>query len=327
MKTEDNVYGEFEIKEKVLIELLNSKSITRLKGISQMGMPKEYYHFPVFSRFDHSVGVFLLLRKFNARIEEQIAGILHDVSHTAFSHVIDWVFGDSELEDYQDNKFESFLQNSEIPEILKENGFSVRDFLELERFSLLEQEIPLLCADRIDYCLREATFIRSREEINFLVRHLTTKEGRFVFDSEDAAFSFASIFLERQINHWGANEARARYYILAEALKIALNKKIINEEDIWKTDREILDILEKTKDESITGKLETLKEGFFLIPSKDGILFPGKKFRFVSPEFLSEGKAVQLIDVNSDYKKRIELQKGLNNINIQLKILGVKNEN
>jgi len=50
------------------------------------------------TRFDHSVGVMLLIRKLgagsspaSALLKEQVAALLHDVSHTAFSHVIDYV--------------------------------------------------------------------------------------------------------------------------------------------------------------------------------------------------------------------------------------------
>ena len=79
MKLNDSVYGEEEINEPVLLELINSKPVQRLKGISQMGLPKDYYHRPVFSRFDHSVGVLILLRRLNANLREQIAGLLHDI--------------------------------------------------------------------------------------------------------------------------------------------------------------------------------------------------------------------------------------------------------
>ena len=101
MKINDLVYGEEEIGEQVLIELINSSAIQRLKEISQFGLPEEYHHRKVFSRYAHSVGVLILLRRLGADLDEQIAGLLHDVSHTAFSHVIDWVLENSE-ENYQD---------------------------------------------------------------------------------------------------------------------------------------------------------------------------------------------------------------------------------
>ena len=104
----DEVYGKIEINEPILLELINSKEIQRLKNISQFGIPSEYYHMPSYSRYEHSMGVFLLLRKLNVDLKEQIAGLIHDISHTAFSHVIDWVIGDSTQESFQDSVFSFF---------------------------------------------------------------------------------------------------------------------------------------------------------------------------------------------------------------------------
>lgn len=54
--------------------------------------------------YDHSMGVFVILRARGAPLEEQIAGLLHDVSHTAFSHVGDWVYGkENQDKDYQND--------------------------------------------------------------------------------------------------------------------------------------------------------------------------------------------------------------------------------
>lgn len=103
MIVEDSVFGKFEVKEPVLIELLNSKAMQRLKMISQVGIPDKYYSYGCGSRYEHSLGVLFLLKKLDASLEEQVAGLLHDVSHTAFSHVADWVFGTKENENYQDD--------------------------------------------------------------------------------------------------------------------------------------------------------------------------------------------------------------------------------
>ena len=119
MEIIDKVYGTIEISEQVLMDLINSPTLQRLKAVHQQGMPKEYYHLPVFSRFDHSVGVLILLKSLNASIEEQIAGLLHDISHTAFSHLVDWVIGNPSKQDSQDSSYFEVLKNSEIPKILE----------------------------------------------------------------------------------------------------------------------------------------------------------------------------------------------------------------
>jgi uncharacterized protein len=153
MKIQDRVYGEGEIKETVILELMQSRAMQRLKGIAQYGVPDPYYHLNNYSRFEHSVGVMLLLRKLGVGLEEQIAGLLHDVSHTAFSHVVDWVLGDGKTENFQDEQHEKTLKRSDVPEILRRYGLAVETVTDYHRFGLLERELPDLCADRLDYAL------------------------------------------------------------------------------------------------------------------------------------------------------------------------------
>ena len=110
MEIKDRVYGVQKIEENVILDLINSNSLKRLKDISQLGMPDTYLSFPGFSRYEHSLGTMILLKKLGATLEEQVAGLLHDISHTPFSHVIDWVVGDPTKEDYQDKIFQEFLE-------------------------------------------------------------------------------------------------------------------------------------------------------------------------------------------------------------------------
>ena len=123
MKIEDRVYGEEEIEERILIDLINCKSVQRLRGLAQYGFPDEYYHKNGFSRYEHSLGVLIFLRRLGAKLDEQIAGLLHDVSHTSFSHVIDWAIGNPEREDFQDKNHLNIIKNSEIPGILEKYDF------------------------------------------------------------------------------------------------------------------------------------------------------------------------------------------------------------
>ena len=98
MELSDIVFGRTTITEPVLQELLLSPELNRLKHISSAGYypaVPEFHHEQV-NRFVHSVGVFMLLRRFGAPLEEQIAGLLHDVSHSAFSHTVDYIKKDTE---------------------------------------------------------------------------------------------------------------------------------------------------------------------------------------------------------------------------------------
>lgn len=231
----DGIYGEIKINESVLLELLNSPSTLRLKRISQYGIPDKYYHFKNYSRYEHSVGVMILLRKLGATLEEQVAGLLHDVSVLAFSHVADWVFakGSEGVEDLHDSIHREFVRKTEIPEILEKFDFSMGRILDEENFPLLERKIPDLCADRVDYALREFKYWLNPRITDACIKHLVNFNGEIVFADCDAAFDFATNFLELQTNHWGGYEATVRYYLFSEALKIALREGIVLEKDFY----------------------------------------------------------------------------------------------
>ena len=310
MKIKDRVYGEFEITEKVLINLINCKSMQRLKNISQMGMPDKYYHKKGFSRFEHSVGVMLLLRKLGASLEEQIAGLLHDVSHTAFSHVIDWVIGDSTKESHQDDLFIKFIEESEIPDILKIHGFDYKLISDLDKFSLLENDAPNICADRVDYSLREIIEFESSEKFKVILNGIIAHKGTIMFNSIDSAEVFSLNYAICQKEHWAGNEAKARYHILAKTLKRALDNDIISLSDFLKTDNEVIDILQKSKDNKIIEGLNLLKDGFTIrLSNGSGAVILQKTFRYVDPFVLNKGLPSLLSSLSKVYEKSLGKQR------------------
>jgi len=150
----DNIYGEFEIDD-VLAELISSKPVQRLKGIHQGGASYLVNSQWNVTRYEHSVGVMLLIKQLGGSLEEQIAGLLHDVSHTAFSHVVDFVL-ENKAEDYHEDIFLDVIRTSEIPNILNKYNYDYEYLLfNIAKWNLLEQPAPELCADRVDYTLRD----------------------------------------------------------------------------------------------------------------------------------------------------------------------------
>lgn len=292
MTINDKIYGKVNIEEPVLLELLKSPSILRLKKISQYGVPDKYYHHKNYSRYEHSVGVMILLRKLGAILEEQVAGILHDVSVLAFSHVTDWVFskGRDGAEDYHDTIHEMFIKKTEIPKILEKFNFALERILNEESFSLLERKIPDLCADRIDYALRELKPATVRSCVKGLVNY----NGEIVFTNQKTAMDFATNFLELQTKHWGGYQAMMRYYLFSKALKTALAKKVLSERDFYKDEPFVLSKLEKGQDKTIKDMLKTLRDkGLKSVKNNSGKKIV-KKFRYVDPKVISNGQLVRL---------------------------------
>ncbi len=308
MEILDRIYGREKINEKVLEELIYSPSVQRLKGVSQLGMPNEYYHRKGGSRYEHSLGVMVLLRRLGAGLEEQVAGLLHDISHTAFSHVIDWVVGDPTKENYQDETLLKIIKNSEIPEILANFDLDYRRISNHENFPLLEKKAPSLCADRIDYSLREI-FLKGGSKLSEkILKDLIVKENQIVFKNKEIAEIFAKEYVDLQKNHWAGDEARTRYYLLSQTLKKGLEKGLISFEDFNKTDDYILDILENSKDDFILDNLNILKKGFDVVESENGIELK-KKFRYIDPEVLVNGSYKNLSFLSKEYFELLEIEK------------------
>ena len=67
------LYGEHTVTEPVLIELLQSPELCRLKGVCRHGVTALLGFGPKVTRFEHSDGAFLLVRKVGASVEEQAA--------------------------------------------------------------------------------------------------------------------------------------------------------------------------------------------------------------------------------------------------------------
>lgn len=300
----NDIYGKTTINSPVIISLIKSKPLQRLKKISQFGIPDKYYHLKNYSRYEHSVGVMILLKKLGASEEEQIAGLLHDVSHTAFSHVIDWVVGSGKTEDYQDNQHTTFILNSTIPQILQKYGYNANKISSYKHFGLLEQALPDICADRVDYSLREF----KKEITKKCISSLINRNNKMAFADKSTALLFAKNFLKQQETHWGGFEAASRYRLFADALKIALTQKIITMDDLWKTDSLVINKLEKSKDADIKKILKALKHKSLKKYPKSKVVVH-KKFRYVDPLFLKNGKLQRLSSFDFNFKAKIKKAK------------------
>lgn len=297
----DRIYGEFEIGEPILVDLIESQAVQRLKGIAQFGLPDYLFYRDGFTRYEHCVGVMLLLRKFGATLEEQVAGLLHDVSHTAFSHVIDFVFEHTKDEDFQDRNHEAYIRRTDIPAILEKHGMTVEQVSDYHRYTLLEQDAPALCADRIDYTLREA----SLDEVVTCLPGLCVQNGKFVFESDRSAYAFANIYLAFQ-KRCESFEVATRYNVFSRMLRRALELHIVSMSDFWQDDAFVLEKLEDSTDDFVVRGLALLKHRDLSFMERVDV--PSvKKFRWVDPDVLVDGGTKKLSELRPEYAAELVL--------------------
>ncbi len=243
MEYSDRVYGNFKIEEKVILELINSKALQRLKHIDQAGYFEPHFPLTSHSRFEHSIGVYFLLKMFGAALAEQIAGLIHDVSHSAFSHCVDYALdaGSEKEQNYQDSIFDEFVRKSDIPAILKKYNFDLEYILDDKNFPLKEKDLPDLCADRIDYSLRTAAILKEIKNGKYFTSNLLAINGQWVFKDFESSEKYAKLFLKLNSDYYAGLPAAVMLKTVGDYLRYALAKSYISESDLYTTDKNVLE--------------------------------------------------------------------------------------
>jgi len=235
----DFLYGNMTFPQ-VFSDLMETEALKRLAGVHQSGaiflVNPDLCH----SRLEHAIGVTMLIKKMGGSELEQIAGLLHDVSHTAFSHVGDYVF-DCIEENYHETVFAEVIYQSEIPDVLLKHGYDVNQII-FGKFDLLEQPMPFLCYDRLDYTLRDSVHagVITPQSARKFLDHVVLRNNKLAVFDVDQAKWIDKVF-ERLNNevfklplHLYANGK------MTEIIKDFINKGLLIESDLFKTDTLLL---------------------------------------------------------------------------------------
>jgi len=322
MTYQDRIYGKIKIREPLILELIKSQTLQRLKGIDQAGYLPLYLKvhslsadsrlvtFVKITRFEHSLGTFILLKKFNAIIEERVAGLIHDVSHTVFSHTIDYVVsnGSGRTQNYQDSILERFVKKSEIPRILKKYRIGLGYILNKDNFPLLEKELPDLCADRIDYSLRTALGCKmiNRGGVKYFLDNLSIEKNSWIFKNYQSAKRYAKLFLKLNTIYYAGFPTVVMFKTVGDLLKYALKKGHIKKDDLFTTDKEVMAKIKKRLNAD-----KTLKVLFDRIEGKVKFQNNPKdynarafcKSRVVDPLFKTNKKVKRLSEIDKNWRK------------------------
>ncbi|QQP80680.1 HD domain-containing protein [Bacillus sp. TK-2] len=305
----DVLYGEFEV-DQVVEELISSKSMQRLKGIHQAGASYLMNEKWNVTRFDHSVGVMLLVKKLGGSLEEQIASLPHDVSHTAFSHVIDYVF-DNEDESYHEEIFSSVVKNSEIPAILAKYGYNYEDILlDDSKWTLLERSAPELCADRVDYTLRDMYTYGyvSLEEVHSFLEDVIEVKGEMVLQNIEIAEWFTETYYKEVIDFFMEPMNIYGNDMLAKTLKVALHKRIIHADDFLLEDEELISKLQQCTDSEVHALLRKVHPNVKVKEDRnDYDLYQKNKVRLIDSPLFREGEVVPSSVVSEKIRQMSEV--------------------
>jgi uncharacterized protein len=307
-------YLTISVTDPIIQELIASRAFQRLEKIHQYGI--DHYCMPSknsdYTRKEHSERVYEILRRFGANLDEQIAGLLHDTSHTVFSHVGDFVFGDGDSKDaYQDIHHIAILGRTDIASILQKNEYPLAMVDHKSgAYPMLEQELPDLCADRIEYILTAGILedIITPEQAACALDDLAWDDHqcKWYAKSEHTALTFGYISLYNTEYVWGSAESQYYSYYVAQAIKHGLKTEFYSYNDIWHgTDDDIWQRLITSTDPTITALLQHIRT-----PAQTGDPLTRtlhRKFRGVDPLVAqSDGSFIRLTQLNPAYKQEFE---------------------
>lgn len=158
-------------QEALLIKLIDSPEFQRLRRIRQLDVASFTFHGAEGSRFTHSLGVMYLVRRAFDRLATKyplllphravvlVAGLLHDLGHSAFSHAGEEIFHSN-----HEQWTAKLVQSGRVAEILSDYDPS----LPQQVVQALQKTYPIplvtqlvssqLDCDRLDYLQRDGYF-------------------------------------------------------------------------------------------------------------------------------------------------------------------------
>lgn len=222
---------------------------------------------------------------------------------------MDYAFGKEATGDYHERFLKEIVFKSEIPNILIKYGFNADKITSEHNFKLLERPLPYLCADRIDYTLRDLItdrVISKKQAKKFLDEIIVYKE-QFIFKNSKVAKDFAIKYFTQSDKSWISAKTLATFKLLVIAIKRAISQNVLLEEDIFQTDNFVLKKLKKSNDHQIRQILSILNPNFKVTESPKNFDFHlVGKVRYIDPPVLEGGKLKRLSKIDPGLAKLLK---------------------
>jgi len=307
MKFSDPAYGRFEIGHRVLEGVIGTDAVQRLRKINQYGAWQFILPRLRTSRFDHSIGACYLLGRLGASLEEQLAGLVHEISHTAFSHSTDSIYGQDGTR--RQSLFEKAMMRSGIPMVLRKYGIRPQSLLETQRFQLLDKPFPDLCADRLDCFFRDSVLlgICSPAQVHMFMNYLTKEDNEIMLVDTMAAKKMALAYMECSKKLWASPTHAASCKIMADAIRHAMMANIVSQDDLFLADQDLYRKMKVSGNPNVVPKLDMISPTFFAVhnPQKYDF-FVKPNAGCIDPKVLHAGNISRLSEIDPEYKALLE---------------------
>lgn len=307
----------------VLIEqLANTPKMQRLSDIG-MHCGCEYAKFPFYqvagtpyTRLMHSVGVAKIVWNFTHDIRQSIAGLLHDIATPVFAHTIDFLQGDHLKQESTEDKTLLFIENSrEITDLLKKNHILIEEVSDYHKYPIADNDTPMLSADRLEYTIGNGFCVHNMElkTLNGIYKDLTVVQNEYgteelCFCSVDTAKKFTEISLHNS-RFFVSDEDRFSMQYLADMIRLAIERGILVQDDLYLTEKGVINKL--IKDEEISKMWKSYTEISAVAasvekPENQYCINISAKKRYIDPLVLVENNVKRLTDIDTGIRDQIQ---------------------
>lgn len=294
-------------------EAMEAPEMRRLQRVG-MNCGCEYTSFPLFqrihepySRFDHSVGVALLVWRFTGDVRQTLAGLFHDIATPCFAHVVDFMLGDSMTQETTEDGTRAMIERSaDIQGVLRKQGLSTDDVADYHKYPVADNDSPCLSADRLEYTLGNLVNYRliTRDRAKWMLDALS------VLQDENGQDELGFVSLEAAVTFAGGAMDMGRIYVcepdrfsmqtLAEMLARARDAGVITMEDLWRDEPYVIEKL--CMDGRFADEWHRYRQYREIKHGKGGIVVHAKK-RYVDPLLRGQGRVSRL---DSAFKGRVD---------------------
>ena len=206
-----------------------------------------------YTRFEHSVGVALIVWHFTHDPKQAIAGLFHDISTPAFAHVVDFLNGDHLTQESTEAPTAEMIDNSpEIQAILSGLTLATADVSDYHLYPIADNASPQLSADRLEYTFGK--FIQygvcGMDDIERFYNALsagTNEHGHpeIIFQTPEIAEEFALRSMKCSYVYVSDSDRFTMQY-LAELLKFAMQGgHPLTMDDLYTTEERVIGKLKK----------------------------------------------------------------------------------
>lgn len=241
-------------------ELSNTKEMLRLQDVG-MNCGCEYTDLKTFttkhyySRYEHSIGVALIVWHFTRDMKQTIAGLLHDIATPVFAHAIDFLNKDYiHQQSTEDNTDKIIEESEEIMSILNKYHIQLEDVKDYHIYPIADNDSPKLSADRLEYTLGNlynygyCTLQQIKDYYDdLIVEYNEYQELEIQFQTKDFAYSFIkNAFKTFEI--YIADNDRFSMQCIADIVKYAVEHDILVKEDLYSVESQVIEKIEGNED-------------------------------------------------------------------------------